>query len=192
MYNFRRQIFEYFVKQGLRVCVVSPFDEEFTPKIDALGCEFIALEMEAKGVNPIKDFGVYTSYRKIMRSIKPDFCFFYTIKPNIYGSFAATSLNIPHIAITTGLGYTFINNNIVSFVAKKLYKLAFRKTKQVWFLNKDDEKAFLAEKIINKNKAYVMQGGEGVDLTRFEKTTLPTDVSFLLLARMLWDKGILS
>jgi hypothetical protein len=55
---------------------------------------------------------------------------------------AAASLNIPYIPITTGLGYVFLVNNFISRIAKILYKIAFRRAKQVWFLNQDDVNAF--------------------------------------------------
>lgn len=98
--------------------------------------------MQAKGVNPIADLGLMLRLLRHYREIKPDFIIHYTIKPNIYGSLAAKLAGIPSLAITTGLGYTFVNQNVVSQVARQLYKFAFRYPKEVWFLNEDDRRAF--------------------------------------------------
>jgi glycosyltransferase involved in cell wall biosynthesis len=127
-----------------------------------------------------------------MKQVMPDFCFFYTIKPNIYGSILASWMKVPYIAITTGLGYTFVNNNFTSKMAKLLYKFSFMKAPEIWFLNEDDKKTFLSEKLIKPHQAVVLRG-EGVDLARFQNTFEQKEdknVSFILLARMLWDKGI--
>ncbi len=189
MYNFRRVLMADFVQKGYNVVVVAP-EDEFKSKIEAIGCKFIPIKIAAKGVNPLQDFFVFLSYLKIFRKINPDFCFFYTIKPNIYGSLAARFLKIKYIPITTGLGYIFLNNDIVSKIAKSLYKIAFNGANQVWFLNQDDYTEFLNGKIINEENGYVMKSGEGIDLSIFSISSQPETISFLLMARMLWDKGV--
>jgi glycosyltransferase involved in cell wall biosynthesis len=102
---------------------------------------------------------------------------------------AAASLNIPYIPITTGLGYVFLVNNFISRIAKILYKIAFRRAKQVWFLNQDDVNAFKKEKLIDENKISILKG-EGIDVNQFEVHHTNKEISFLLVARMLWDKGV--
>ncbi|MDR2449814.1 MAG: glycosyltransferase family 4 protein [Prevotellaceae bacterium] len=189
MYNFRKAILEDFIKNNFNVVVVAP-EDEFVAKIQAMGCTFIPIKIAAKGVNPVHDFLIFISYLKIFKKIRPDFCFFYTIKPNIYGSLAARLLNLKHVPVTTGLGYIFLNNGIVSRIVKRLYKIAFRKAKQIWFLNQEDYTEFLNEKIINPYQGYVLKSGEGIDLKRFFASPQPNSVSFLLMARMLWDKGV--
>jgi glycosyltransferase involved in cell wall biosynthesis len=189
MYNFRKAILEDFIRNNFKVIIVAP-EDEFVAKIEAMGCTFIPIKIAAKGANPIHDFLIFISYLKIFKKTRPDFCFFYTIKPNIYGSLAARLLNIKHVPVTTGLGYVFLNDGIVSRIAKWLYKIAFKKAKQVWFLNQEDYTEFLKEKIINPLQGSVMKGGEGVDLRRFSESPQPDSISFLLMARMLWDKGV--
>ena len=148
MYNFRRLVFEHFLKQGHEVVVVSPFDETYQQQLKALGCKVLPIDIEAKGNNPLKDLCTCYHYRQIMIKEKPDYCFFYTIKPNIYGSMAAASLGISYTPVTTGLGYTFLVDNLISKIAKRLYKFAFRNSPRVWFLNKDDAESFVSGRII--------------------------------------------
>lgn len=189
MYNFRKPVLEYFVRQNHKVIVLTPKDKIFQEQIKEIGCKCKTIDIEAKGNNPLKDMKTMWQIRKILKKEKPDCCFFYTIKPNIYGSIAAASLNIPYIPITTGLGYVFLVNNFVSKIAKFLYRIAFRKAKQVWFLNQDDVDAFKKENLIDERKISILKG-EGIDINRFEIHHEKQEISFLLVARMLWDKGV--
>jgi glycosyltransferase involved in cell wall biosynthesis len=84
-----------------------------------------------------------------------------------------------------------VQDNWVSKIAKMLYKLALKSTLQVWFLNHDDKQVFLEHKLVKEPKTFVLNG-EGIDCTRFQiwsnqKIAPPI---FLLIARMLWDKGV--
>lgn len=189
MYNFRRFVFQHFIKQGHEVIVLAPHDNEYQPLIASLGCKFYPIQIEGKGHNPLKDIRTILQFRKIFKKEKPDYCFFYTIKPNIYGSLAAASLHIPYIPITTGLGYIFLTNNLISKIAQTLYKVAFKKAPQIWFLNEDDANTFVCKKLIRKEQAHILKG-EGIDVDYFEVHNEYTETSFLLVARMLWDKGV--
>ena len=189
MYNFRKPVLQNFIDRKNEVIVISPLDKIFQDQLISIGCKCYTINIEAKGNNPIKDMRTMWQIRKILKKEKPDCCFFYTIKPNIYGSMAAASLNIPYIPITTGLGYVFLVDNLVSKVAKILYRIAFRKAKQVWFLNQDDVDAFKKENLIDQRKISILKG-EGIDVNRFEILHEKKELSFLLVARMLWDKGV--
>jgi len=189
MYNFRKNVFSALLGSGYKIIIISPEDTTFQKKLTNLGCYCKSIKMDAKGLNPIKDLILLFSLYKILKREKPSMCFFYTIKPNIYGSIAATLLKIPHIAITTGLGHTFLKKGIISKIVRCLYRIAFIKTLQVWFLNKDDKEAFLSSRIIKEHKAFLLKS-EGVDLSYFPKTSQPQDISFILISRMLWNKGV--
>ncbi|MBL0651028.1 glycosyltransferase family 4 protein [Aeromonas caviae] len=148
--------------------------------------------MSAKGVNPFDDIKLVILLYRYYRKLNPHFIIHYTIKPNIYGSLAAKMAGIPSLAITTGLGYTFVNDNFIAKVARKLYKMAFRYPKEVWFLNEDDRQAFLDYSLVSENKAKLLHG-EGVNVSHFSPMSTSPDnnsTTFLLIARMLWDKGI--
>ncbi|ATG20571.1 glycosyl transferase [Ralstonia pickettii] len=191
MFNFRHGLIRKFVESGFEVIVVAPKDS-YSIKLEELGCKVIDIDISRKGKNPFEDTRLIWTLFRIYKRNKPDFIIHYTIKPNIYGTIAAHLARIRSIAVTTGLGYTFINKNATSLIAKMLYRFAFRYALEVWFLNPDDRAAFLALSLVNEKKAMLLHS-EGVDLTYFA----PRDVShpdgnirFLLIARMLWDKGI--
>ncbi|MBR2368768.1 MAG: glycosyltransferase family 4 protein [Paludibacteraceae bacterium] len=189
MYNFRRNLMQHLVKLGYKVSVLAPSEADFDEKMRALGVDFYDLPLSAKGTNPISDLALTWRIRNYIKKLKPDFAFFYTIKPNIYGGFAAKLCKLPYIAVTTGLGYTFVVDNLVSKIARFLYKLSFKNAESVWFLNDDDKRDFLKYKLLPEEKCFVLRG-EGVNTKHFELKTLPKNKKFLLMARMLWDKGV--
>ncbi|WP_337916957.1 glycosyltransferase family 4 protein [Vibrio cholerae] len=191
VFNFRHSLIKELLRCGVELYVIAP-EDKFSAKLTEMGCQVLDLPMQAKGVNPIADLALMLRLLRHYREIKPDFIIHYTIKPNIYGSLAAKLAGIPSLAITTGLGYTFVNQNVVSQVAQQLYKFAFRYPKEVWFLNEDDRSVFLEHHLIEPDKAVLLHG-EGVNLNHFVPSDKPQsdeNIRFLLIARMLRDKGV--
>jgi len=190
IYNFRLGLIKELLKE-YKVIIVAPKDE-YSQRLIDLGCEYYDIPIDNKGTNSLKDIKTMINFYKLYRKINPDLIFHYTIKPNIYGTIAAKLCNIPSIAITTGLGYAFINDNLITKIVKLLYKFSFKFACQVWFLNQDDYQVFINQNLIDKEKGYVLPG-EGINTEKFK----PVDIEkkdnifrFLLIARMLWDKGV--
>ncbi|MFM2345122.1 MAG: hypothetical protein RLZZ210_1735 [Pseudomonadota bacterium] len=193
VYNFRKNILSYLLEQGHKVTVIAPFDDKVI-NLQSMGCNCIDIKMQRQGTSPISDSMLTYNLYKIYRQIKPDFIFHYTIKPNIYGSIAAKFAGIKNsIAVTTGLGSVFIKQNWVTTVAKILYKYSLKYAKYIYFLNNDDLNKFVECDIIPACKAKLL-AGEGIDTNFFAPQTKfklqQTTTSFLLIARMLKDKGI--
>lgn len=188
---FRPGLLRTLVRMGIDVIVMAPLDETL-PRAKALNVRVIPLELSAKGANPLRDFGLVRTLVAWYRALKPDLVFHYTIKPNIYGSIAARLAGVPCIAVTTGLGYAFVNTNFIARVARTLYRFAFRFPREIWFLNGDDRQEFVMRRLVDPKKTRVLPG-EGIDLVHFApRNPGPADgkFRFLLIARMLWDKGV--
>ena len=147
--------------------------------------------MDSRGANPVKDSLLILELWSIYRNVNPDVILHYTIKPNIYGSFAASFLNIPVINNVCGLGTSFLNENLVSKIALKLYKWAFRTPKLVYFQNTDDLNFFVKNDLIRKEQTDLLPGS-GINLERFKplKPASSRKFSFLLVSRLILDKGI--
>ena len=192
MYNFRHKLLEHLVAEGYEVYVSAPYDETFFKKLEDCGCYTIDMPISAKGTNPVKDLLLVVRYWSIFKRVKPFLSITYTIKPNIYGSLAAQWSGIHHLPVTTGLGYVFLTNNLTSKIAKCLYRVAFAKAPQVWFLNNDDIQTFKGLKLIADEKIKQLNG-EGVDITHFaffDRASRPREiVKFLFIGRLLYDKG---
>lgn len=194
--RFRTDVIISLVKANHEVLLLAP-EDEFAGQLASLGARVILLKsLSRKGLNPVKDVMLYWEFRRIYATEKPDVIIQYTIKPNIYSTLAARHYKIPTIAVVTGLGYAFINKGFVTFVARKLYRSAFRKATRVWFLNHDDFDFFITHRLVDRQKALIIPG-EGInclDTFNPELVTVDSDGSsafkFLFIGRLLYDKGI--
>lgn len=177
--------------EGHEVHTVAPIDD-YTHKLEEAGCIHHNVRMDSRGANPIKDFGLIIEFWSIYRKIKPDVVLHYTIKPNIYGTLAASILRIPAINNVCGLGTVFLKKGMVSQVAMALYRWAFRYPKKVFFQNPDDQKLFLDRKLVPATITDLIPGS-GVDLQRFAPVSSGKNenFTFLLISRLITDKGVL-
>lgn len=190
IYNFRMGLVKAFIENGHEVIAIAPKDEYSHFLVEA-GCEFREVKMDSRGANVIKDFALIIELWSIYRKVKPDVILHYTIKPNIYGSLAASLLKIPTVNNVCGLGTAFLNKGLVSKIAIGMYKLAFRFPKLIYFQNIDDKRFFEENKIIKNNATQVLPGS-GINLEHFKpsKNIQNSKFTFLLISRLIYDKGI--
>ncbi|MDT9599698.1 glycosyltransferase family 4 protein [Sphingosinicella rhizophila] len=189
--NFRTGLIKDLQRQGYRVVALAPVDS-YSPKLQALGVDHIPIPMDSKGVSPIRDLILLGRYWRVLRRLRPDVFLGYTAKPNIYGSLAAHSLGIAVINNVSGLGTAFIRDDLLTRIVTGLYRLAFRRSATVFFQNEEDFDMFLAAGMVTPAQARLLPGS-GVDLERFSPAAAPGEASafrFLLIARLLWFKGI--
>ncbi|GAB7522567.1 glycosyltransferase family 4 protein [Paraburkholderia sp. 2C] len=194
IYTYRQGLIRTLVARGVEVSVIAPRDRT-TDLLTGMGCRFIELAVASKSTNPLDDLRTLLQLYRLYRRIRPHVVFHYTIKPNIYGSVAARLAGVASVAVTTGLGYVFIQHSRAAQVAKRLYRFAFRFPREVWFLNRDDEAAFIEQKLLVYPKRARLLHGEGVDLEQFApappaRRASPERFAFVLIGRLLWDKGI--
>ncbi|MBC8638522.1 glycosyltransferase family 4 protein [Caballeronia sp. EK] len=191
IYTYRQGVLRMLTAAGAQVTIIAPRDRTFEP-LTAMGCRCVELPVASKGTDPRQDFRTLAALYREYRATRPHIVFHYTIKPNIYGSLAAMLARVPSIAVTTGLGYVFIQKSRTAQVAKLLYRFAFRFPREVWFLNRDDHEAFLHENLLAHPERARRLHGEGVDLDEFAFQPLPAraDFVFILIGRLLWDKGV--
>lgn len=192
IYIFRYGVIKALIEDGHEVVAIAPNDERIDFPKD-LGIAHISIKLSKRGINPFRDLSLSNQLRRIYKKEKPDIIFHYTIKPNIYGSLMARALGIPSVAILTGLGYSFIENGIVSKIAKILYKVSLNMSKEVWVLNEDDKQELLLNKIVKEKKIFILPG-EGVNVEKFSPienlNNIPKDKTiFLMVARAFYDKG---
>ncbi|MCH2021432.1 MAG: glycosyltransferase family 4 protein [Saprospiraceae bacterium] len=192
IYNFRLPIIKALLIKGHRVVAIAP-DDEYVPYIINTGCQYIPVKfLSRKGVNPIRDIKFIYELYNIYKEEKFDLVLQYTIKPNIYGCFAARLAKVKTISTITGLGYTFLSNGIVNQIAKILYKFAFKTGTKFVFQNRDDKKLFEDIGICPVHKTSLIKGS-GIDASFFKplpKSQESANLVFLFVGRLLYDKGI--
>jgi len=191
IYNFRLGLIKALQKEGYKVIAISPKDE-YVQKLEKDGVEHHHIDMNNKGANPLEDLKLIFDYYRLFKKIDPDIVLSYTIKPNIYGSFASLFLKIPIVCNVSGLGTVFLNNSLSSKIAKQLYKVAFKIPKKVFFQNKDDRDLFVKNKLIDIKITDILPGS-GIDTTKFAPIDIKREdekTRFLMIARLVSDKGL--
>jgi len=190
-YNFRFNLARSLKDSGYEVVFVAPYDEKYSELIKK-EFEFYEIYVDAKGISPVRDFKTMLELFKLYKKHKFNMVLNFTIKPNIYSSIVAGILGIKVISNITGLGTIFIKQSFVTKVAKLLYKIALAYNDKVFFQNSDDRSLFVENKLIKFDKTDLLPGS-GVDLSKFIPAQKKKEgvFRFLLIARLLKDKGVL-
>lgn len=190
--NFRAGLIRALVTQGYEVVAVAPNDE-YAQRLAELGCRFVALPMDNKGTHPGRDLLLWFRFINLLRRERPDVFLGYTVKPNVYGSLAAHVLGIPVVNNIAGLGAVFIRDNWLTRLVRLLYKTALSRSHHVFFQNDEDMRLFVDQGLVASDKVTRLPGS-GVDLSTFcyapIKSLENRSFCFLLVARLLWDKGV--
>lgn len=190
LYNFRKNTIITLIENGFIVTALAPNDS-YSEKLEKLGVRFIDVSIDQGGTNPINDLRTLIQFNKVFSSNRYDVVLNFTPKNNIYSTLAAKINKIKVINNIAGLGILFINESVTSKIARLLYKISQRSADKIFFQNEDDKKLFLEHNLSNESITARLPGS-GVDLSRFEVIPSQDDgvVRFLLIARMLYDKGI--
>lgn len=194
--NFREALLSALVDQGHDVVAFAPGkDEEVTKKLNAIGVKYYQFYLQRAGINPIKDIYSIINLFVLLHRLNPDAVISYTIKPVLYGSFAAWLANIPRVfSMITGVGYAYtgrgIKRRILGALISAIYPSILKTNKLVFFQNKDDQSLFIRKGFLKEADRSVVINGSGVDLVKFSFTPITKHSVFLLIARLLRDKGI--
>ena len=188
--NFRSGLVQALVSQGYEVIAAAPWDG-YVSEVTALGCRYVPLPMDNKGTNPVRDLALFWRYLHLMLCEQPDVFLGYTVKPNVYGSLAARFVRVPVINNVAGLGTVFQKGGWLNQLVIGLYRLALARSRRVFFQNAEDRQLFITGGLVDEGVSDRLPGS-GVDLKKFSATPVPigSTFRFLLIARMLWDKGV--
>lgn len=204
--NFRGVLINEIYQRGFEIHIIAPNLDDYEQEVKELilkGYYLHNIPLQRTGVNVIEDLKTIIAIYKILNKLQADYVLSYTIKPIIYGSIASWLAKIPHrFALITGLGYAFQNvemgkkRSFFQKIVHQLYAIALDKVEKVFFQNPDDKKLFLQLGLLKVDKPCVVVNGSGVNVKEFSVVELPMNdlgeekISFLLIARLLIDKGI--
>ena len=195
--NFRGPLLAAMIARGHRVTALAPGENSsVAARLDAMGVDYRPLTLERTGMNPLRDLGALFQLVGHIRELQPDVVFGYTIKPVVYGSLAARLAGVPRIySMITGLGYSFIGEGFrqrpIAMLVSALYRVSLYVNAGVFFQNPDDMEMFCSRHLLNCPSKAILVNGSGIDLDRYPPSeTIPDKPSFLLIARLLRDKGI--
>ena len=91
----------------------------------------------------------------------------------------------------SGLGTAFLGGGALRQLVSALYRTGAGRSATVFFQNADDQALFLSERLVRPEQARLLPGS-GIDLDRFAVAPMANapGFTFLLVARLLWDKGV--
>lgn len=200
MLRFRGPLLSALRQAGSEVHAAAPGLHDAVGTADGLRALGVAVHdapLSRAGLNPAHDLRAFLALVRLMRRVRPERVLSYTIKPVIWGTLAAWMAGVPHrYALVTGLGYAFTGEargkrRIVRQLARGLYALALRRAELVFFQNPDDAALFRELGLVPGRLRLVVVNGSGIDTAEFAPAPLPDrPVRFLLIARLLGDKGI--
>ncbi len=196
LFWFRMDMMKSFVALGYEVLALGQAPEsEWSKKFEENGIRYRQIFVERNGMNPIKDLKTLKNLRAVLKEEGPQKIFCYQAKTIIYTCIAAKKNKIREVyPLIAGLGSIFrattLKGKVVSLIMSTEYKIALKHAKRVMFQNNDDLSAFTDAGIVSKEKCNIINGS-GVDTEKFSVTPLPDKVSFLMVTRLIKDKGVM-
>ena len=196
---FRLPLIKELLSKGNKVSIATTkykFTDNLQNQLINLGVDINIFSLSRSGLNFFKDFRSFREMRSIIQDCKPDILIAYTAKPVIYAGIILKNFpKISYYPLITGLGYAFTSDNtfkrtILKNLMIKLYKEGLKSASKVIFQNKDDKKLFNKLKITKKKNLSRVVNGTGVDLKSYPFSVLPSKPIFLMISRLLVDKGV--
>ena len=186
--QFRRELIKALVEKGYQVIVSVPESSRIV-EIEELGASVVVTEVARHGKNPLKDYLLYLRCIKLLKEIKPDIVFTFTIKPNVYGGMACGKLKIPYVCNVTGLGVVG-DKGILQKLMLWLYKKGVKKAQCVLFQNQANRQFFIDKKIVKGDTALLP--GSGVNVDKFSYLEFPKElpITITFVGRIIRDKGV--
>jgi glycosyltransferase involved in cell wall biosynthesis len=198
--RFRGPLIGELVAAGVEVHALAPdFTPELRHELAERGAAPVDISLDRTGMHPLRDALDLLRLARVLRRIRPDATFAYFIKPVIYGTIAAQLAGVSRrFALMAGMGYVFtpgegaesIRRRVLRSTVSGLLRRALDACQKVFFHNGDDIAELARLGLLDPARA-VLLGGTGIDLDTHPETPPPQEpISFLLVARLLREKGI--
>lgn len=195
--NFRGPLLAAMGHSGHDVCASAPEeDHQVVDALATLGVDYFQVPMSRAGIDPGGDLLYFFRLWKAFRRRRPDMVLAYTIKPVTFGLLAARFAGVKRrVALVTGLGYVFMDGallrkRVIRWIACHLYRWALQGSEQIFFQNPDDQEEFARLGILAPDARVCLVNGSGVDLARYREAPVADGPTFLMIARLLRDKGV--
>jgi len=200
--SFRGSLLKSFVDLGHEVYAISSTCNETQKQaIEDLGVKYCEIPFSRTGLNPFSDLKTIKSVYKVFKMIQPDILVSYALKPIFYGSLVAKYFKVRHFPILVGLGYTagyifskefkvLLKGKLIWPIISFFYRYSLSSSEKIFVYNKDIVSLFVKKGLIRSVKKTVLVNGSGVDVDHFYQSIPPKEISFLLIARLLSDKGL--
>ena len=198
-FNFRLNLLKDLKKQGYKVIVVAPYDNEYSKRIKDEGFLINIWKLNRKSINPFQELLSIYFLAKIYSIHKPVVVHHFTIKACLYGTIAAKITNIKCVInAITGLGHVFLSKTFSAKLLRifllPLYKLVLKSRRSTTiFQNVDDQEKLINLDILDRESTRLIKGS-GVDINYFKPNTklkkcFNDPVKILFPSRIINEKG---
>ncbi len=204
--NFRGYLLDKLIEEGDKVWVLCPTNNSFKNYEEILyskGITFIPLNMDRLSMNIISEISLLKQILSSLNSINPNIIIAFHPKALIYTGIILSIMkifqknnNISYFPVITGAGTLFDDKkkNLKSFsrriLIKILYRIGLRQAKTIIFQNEDDIREFKLSRILKADYKVKRVYGSGVSLDKFPPKPIPKEPNFLMLSRLLINKGV--
>lgn len=182
-------------RAGYDVLVLTHLQHE-AARLRAAGLVVTHWQVHRRGLNPLTELRAFWQLLRAYRQLRPDLVHQIALKPIVYGSMAARLTGVRRVLnAPVGMGFVFSSGSLLARALRPMLLFALRLLlnppgSRVVFENSDDLAAAVAGGLVQERDAVLIRGA-GVDLQRIPLTPEPPGPPrVLLVARMLWDKGI--
>lgn len=198
--NFRGPLVQSLIDAGHMVVTAAPeFTQPLQDRLRSMGAIPHEIGVSRNGISVLGDIRYCLNIYRLIREHRPDLLFSYTIKPNIWGAFAAAMAGISSIGMLTGLGAAFTASStprsakqwLAFTIARRLYRWSSNLNTRLIFQNPDDLKDFIDAGCLRDPGKAALVDGSGVDLSYFTPAPPVREPVFLMIARLLRNKGVL-
>ena len=193
--NFRADLIQDIKKKGYKVIASSSaLDSNSIMHMKKLDIEYESIYLKRHSLSLIGDIRTLINLLNLLEKQKPNLVLAHGIKLVIWGGISSRIRKTPFYALITGLGFAFqgksFKRKLLTKFVSFLYKTALKNSEAVIFQNTDNRNLFIENGIVPKSKTHIVNGS-GVDIKKFSFSELPTsNISFLLVARLLGEKGL--
>ena len=195
VYCFRKELIEALIADGYEMLISCPDGPKFELMKD-IPYIYDNPDIDRRGTNPVKDFGLLMHYRKLFKKYRPAVVLTYTAKPNVYASIAAHWMDIPVINNLTGLGSVVNESGMKQAFIMWLFKLAYQKSACMMFQNATNMQVAIDQAMVKGD--YKLIPGSGVNTDRYPLQPYPAGgdgkdgepIVFNYIGRVLHDKGV--
>lgn len=164
VYCFRKELIEELIAEGYEMLISCPYGPKFE-LMKEFPFIYDNLEIDRRGTNPVKDFGLLMHYHKLFKKYRPAVALTYTAKPNVYASIAAHWMGIPVINNLTGLGSIVNESGLKQKFIMWLFKMAYQKSACMMFQNATNMQVAIDQGMVKGD--YKLIPGSGVNTDRY-------------------------
>lgn len=197
--NFRGPLLKLLGERGHRIVTAAHPDasvDSVRRELSALSIPFEPLTIGRGGLDPLEDWRTARAMRTLIRRHAPEVVIAYTAKPVIYAGLAVRDLpEVRFFPMITGLGYAFseareMKRSALYALLTRLYRRSLANAHTTIFQNPDDQALFHARALLAPAARSAVVDGSGVDVDLFPPRALPREPVFLMLARLMVEKGV--